>query len=56
MLALRVVPESLREMFNLVKGKQRQALDVTAKKTAEDEIRQRELQYVVAYSAARLRN
>jgi hypothetical protein len=56
MLALRVLPESLNEMFNLVKGKMRQTLDATEKKPAEDEIRQRELQYLVAYSAVRLRN
>jgi len=56
MLTLRVLPESLSEMFNLVKGKLRQTMDATAKKPSEDEVRQRELQYVVAYNAARLLN
>ena len=55
MLALRVLPESLGEMFSLVKEKLRQKLDATSK-LGEHDIRQRELQFVVAYSAARFRN
>src|ERR1700743_886503 len=49
LLSLKVLPESLSEMFSLVKEKLRQKRDSTAN-VGEHDIRQRELQYVVAYS------